>query len=262
MLQLKRAVRLGDLASSPKQALLTAARLRADAVELDARTMFRPSELSQTAIRHLRKTMEDHCLRVAGVAYPTQRGYGAPERLDARLEGTRAAMRLAWQLGATCVVNALGDIPDPDEDPTTWQTLLESLTELARFGDREGAHLAGLTGATPLERVRALREALPEGTLQLAADPGQLVIDRFAPAAYVETFRTEIRYAYASDGIRDAAEGRGRRVPLGQGLVDWPAYLAALEESGFQGCLVVRTCGAHDPITEADDALAYLETLF
>src|SRR5690606_25734878 len=87
-----------------RQALITAARLGADGVEIDARTEVVPSQLSQTGLRQLRKLLDDLNLRVSAVAFPTRRGYDSPEELERRIEATRGAMRLAHDLRAGVVV--------------------------------------------------------------------------------------------------------------------------------------------------------------
>ena len=55
MLQVKVGIQLASLRQPFKKALHTAARLGADAVEIDARTELRPSELSQTGARSLQQ---------------------------------------------------------------------------------------------------------------------------------------------------------------------------------------------------------------
>ncbi len=259
MLQLKTAVQLVSLRQPFKKALLTAARLGVDAVEIDARRELRPAELSQTAVRHIRKLLEDANLRVAAVAFPTRRGYEVAEDLQPRIEGTRAAMRLAYQLGARLVVNHLGHIPD---DPAARETLIQSLTELARFGDREGAHLAAIPGAVEPSDVRQLVDDLPEATLQLTLDPGELAAHGIAAEAMAAQAGCPIRYVYATDGVIDPTRREGMEVPLGRGVVDFPALLGKLEEQGYDGYLSVRRPGSPKTMEEIRNALEYLHALF
>ena len=262
MLSLRIGVRLTDLRQPTKKALHTASGLGAEAVEIDARRTFRPSAMTQSAIRHLRKTLEDLGLGVAALAYPTRRGYEVIDDLEPRLEGTRAAMRLAYQLGTPHVVNHIGNIPDAETDPEAWNTLVQSLAELARFGQREGAWLTGLTGSAPLDAVVRLREHLPQGGLALAVDAGELVMHRIDPADFVRRLGADVRYAYLSDGVRDASRGRGMSVPIGRGAVDFPSLLGALEERGYHGYLTIRTSGSDTPTVEIEHAMEYVEALF
>ena len=65
MLQLKIGIPLVRLGLPFRQAIAKAAALGADAVELDSRSDFNLSELTQTGIREIRKLLEDHRLRVS-----------------------------------------------------------------------------------------------------------------------------------------------------------------------------------------------------
>ncbi|MGH7139836.1 MAG: sugar phosphate isomerase/epimerase family protein, partial [Pirellulales bacterium] len=89
----------------------------ASAVELDARGDANPQQLSQSGRRQLRKLFDDYELRVAAVGFRTRRGYDVSDELDRRVEATKAAMKLAYELGATYVVNQVGHVPDSPEGP-------------------------------------------------------------------------------------------------------------------------------------------------
>src|SRR6476620_7882921 len=83
-----------------RQALITAARLGAAGVEIDARSELRPHDVSRTGIREFHKLMDDMNLRVAAVAFPTRRGYDVPDDLERRVLATQEAMRFAADLHA------------------------------------------------------------------------------------------------------------------------------------------------------------------
>ena len=114
---LKIGIQTRSLRQPLKKALQTAARLGADGVEVDLRTELPMAELSHTSIRQFRKQLEDLNLRLSAVAFPTRRGYDVPEALDRRVLATQQAMTLAYQLGASVVVNRVGSVPPDTEDP-------------------------------------------------------------------------------------------------------------------------------------------------
>ena len=120
--ELNVAVRLDAMRMPMRRALETAARIGASAVELDARNDIHPSQLSDTGLRQLRKILEDLNLKVASLRFQTRRGYDNPQDLDRRVEATKDAMQLAYKLGAPVVVNAIGAIPESEEDPR-WTSL-------------------------------------------------------------------------------------------------------------------------------------------
>lgn len=86
MLQLKKSVNLDTLRQPFKKAIVTAASLGAEAVEINAMTDVRPRDMGRTAIRHIRKLLSDLNLSVGSIHLPTKLGYGDLEFLDQRIE--------------------------------------------------------------------------------------------------------------------------------------------------------------------------------
>jgi sugar phosphate isomerase/epimerase len=260
MPQLKVGIHLPSLRVPLGPAILLAAKLGADAVEIDARRQLKPAEMSQTALRQLRKTLSDHRLRVGAVAFPTRRGYDTLSDLDARVAGTKQAMHMAQALGASVVVNHLGHIP-PESNGPAWNLLLQVLTDLGRHGQRIGAMLAAQTGHCSGADLARLLAALPDGSIGIDLDPGQLIAGGFSPIETVELLGQHIMHVHATDGVRDLAQSRGLEVPLGRGSVDFPALLGALEERGYRGYFTIRRDTADDPEFEIGQAVKYLRSL-
>lgn len=239
MIRIRVGVTLGCFGQPLKKALLTAAEMKADAVEIDARTMLRPSELTDTALRQIRKLLDDLNLTVCAVAFPTRRGYHVADDLQRRIDATKAAMQMAWRLGANVVVNQIGQIPTEADDPTR-QTLVEALTDLGRHGQHIGAMLAARTGAEDGSQLAEFIEQLPPGTLAVDFDPGGLLVNGYSATDAVSHLGPYIAHVHARDGTRDLARGRGIETPLGRGSVDFPAILGALEEHDYRGYFTVE----------------------
>src|SRR5262245_56483413 len=144
MLQIKVGVQLASLGLPLKEGLLTARELGAEAVEIDARRELRPEELSQTGVRQVRKLLDDLNLRVSCVAFRTRRGYHVAEDLEARIDATKRALRLAYDLGASVVVNHIGRVP-ADDEVAKLGTMVQALADLGRYSQRVGAFLAAET---------------------------------------------------------------------------------------------------------------------
>lgn len=243
-----------------KQALLTAARLGAQAVEIDARTELKPAEMSQSALRHVRKMLEDHNLRVCAVAFSTRHGYNVVDQLDRRIEATKAAMQLAYDLGAAVVVNQVGRIP-PDGAGEDWELLLQSLSDLGRHAHKVGAWLAARTGSEEPAVLQRLIEALPVGSLGVDLDPGGLIINNFSPREAVSLLGPHVMHIHARDGVRDLARGRGVEVQLGRGSVDFPELLGALEEYPYRGYVTLEREPTSDAPLELAQGVEFLRNL-
>ena len=188
---LKIGVELAGLGIPAKQALRAAADLGVDAVEIDGRGEFAPRNLSETGLRQLRKILADLRLRVASVSFRTRRGYDTPADLDARVEATKAAMQLAAQLGARTVVNHVGRVSSR-HDEFDDSLLIEVLTDLAHYGNHVGAFLAAETGSESGEDLAHLFDRLPEGTIGVDLNPGNLAAGGFSPTEAIEgTWNTD-----------------------------------------------------------------------
>ena len=73
---------------------------------------------------------------------------------------------------------------------------------------------------------------------------------------------TDVYHAFAIGGVDALNACKGfKEMPLGEGQVDWPAYINALNEIGFNGFLTIeRECG-DDPKKEIIKAVSFLKEL-
>ncbi len=260
MLRLKIGVQLASLQLPLKKGLETAARLGAAAVEIDARGPLRPEDMSETALRELRRWLSDHELRVAAVSFRTRRGYDRADDLDRRVAATKAAMKFAHSIGAQYVVNQIGPVP-AEAGTRAWNQMVDVLTDLGRFGHHVGALLAAQTGTESGPDLARLIAALPERSIGVNFDPGHLIINGFSAVEAAAALGPHIVHVYARDGVRDLARGRGLEVQLGRGVADIPALLGALEEHDYRGYLTIVRENAADPAGEIATAMEYLKSL-
>jgi len=229
----------GQLRAVPlRAAIARAAQIGAKFVQIDARNDVRPSELSATGVRQLRKMLDDFNLRVASIRFQTRRGYDSPDDLSRRVDATKEAMEMAYKLGASIVINQIGNIPDSPDDPR-YQNLTAVMADIGRFGAHVGAFLAAETGTEEGEKLAKLLDGDKASYVAVALNPGKLVVNRFNVQDAIRALGTRIRTVIAVDGVVDLAAGRGITVPVGQGTADFPAILAALEDFQYSGDLVV-----------------------
>jgi len=243
-----------------RQAIATAAQLGADGVELDLRSELPLAELTQTALRQLRKLLDDHRLRVSAVSYPTRRGYDDPSDLDRRIDGTMRAMKAASALGAKVVVNCVANpLPDPS-DPRR-EVLVQALTALAMEGNRVGARLAAQTTAVPTDAMAELLGELPESTLGVSLHPAHLLASGQSPMDAISRLGPQVLHAHACDAVPQLGSGSAAEVELGRGTADMPGIVAALESYDYRGWFTIERTTAADPVTDIGNAVAYLRSL-
>lgn len=203
--------------------------------------------------------MADLNLRVAAIRFPTRRGYDVVHDLDRRIDATKEAMRFAYSLGANVVVNAVGIVPEEDGHPA-YQQLQASLGDLARYGQHVGAMLACETGSEPAGRLNDLLATLPEQSIGIAFNPGNLIVNDLFEEDSIRHCASRTLCVIARDGVRDLARGRGLEVPLGQGSAEFPQILGVLEEQHYRGWFVLERQD-ENALVDIGNAVSYLKAL-
>jgi sugar phosphate isomerase/epimerase len=260
MLQIKVGVELASLRLPFKKDVLMARQMGAAAVEIDARQHVRPEDLSHTGVREIRKVLDDLNLRVCAVTFRTRRGYQVADDLEPRIDATKRAMKLAYDLGAAVVVNHIGRVPGED-DSAALSTLLQALTDLGRYGQRVGAFLAAETGSESGSELANLIARLPPGTIGVDFNPAGLIKNGHSPRDAATALAAHVLHIHATDATRDLALGRGIEVPLGQGSAEFPEILAALEEQQYRGYITVARHDADDPVAAVRQGIEFLRNL-
>lgn len=253
------ALQTRSLAQPLRQALHTASRLGAEGVQLDLRQELAAAELSDTAVRQLRKLLEDLNLRVGSTAFPTRRGYAEPEDLERRLAATVRAMHAASRLQARVLLLALGPLPLPSDPGRT--ILLEALSSLATQGNRIGVQLALQAPSVHPADLKDLLAELPEGLFGVDLSPADLILNGQAPRAYAEALGPQIVHVFANDAVRGLGGQAGSNVVLGRGTADLPELLGALEEHDYRGWVTIERRNSRTPVEDAENAVAFLRSL-
>ena len=261
MLQLKKSIHLESLNLPLKKAIHVAADLGADAVEINARTQLRPDELSRTGVRHFRKMLADLNLKVAAIHFPTRRGYNITDDLDRRIDATKAAMNMAFDLGCQVVCNHIGRVPD-DPESEGWRTMTQALMDLGNYSHKAGAWLAAKTGTEEGEKLNNFLSGLPLGAVGVDFDPGNLVINGFSASDSMTALAERVRNFRARDAVQDLAAGRGLEVQLGRGTIDLAFLLSALEEKSYSGYITIERQTDENAVAECGQAIEYLTNVF
>jgi sugar phosphate isomerase/epimerase len=260
MLQIRVGVQLASLRLPLRKALLVAREMGAEAVEIDGRHELRPEEMSQTGVRQVRKMLDDLNLRVSCLAYRTRRGYGAADDLEARIDATKRALRLAYDLGTNVVVNHIGRVTS-DQDASVTSTMVAALSDIGSYGQRVGATLAAETGTESGADLANFIARLPPGSIGVDLNPAELVLHGHSTADAAKALGSHVVHVHARDATRDLQLGRGVEVPLGRGSAELPELLAILEEHQYRGYITVERRDAADPLAEVRQAVQFLRNL-
>ncbi len=167
-----------------------------------------------------------------GFGDPTLR----PERLD----------RLAWALDRTVAMGLsdltlhAGFLPRPG-DPER-RAFLDTLAKAGRMADDQGVTLAFETGQESADLLRATLDDLAASNLKVNFDPANMLLyDMGDPIRAIHILGPDIRSVHAKDARRPSVPGCwGTELPLGEGDVNIPAFLSALNAVGYRGALIVE----------------------
>jgi len=201
------------------------------------------------------------------------RGFTNPELNPSLIEKSKRIVDLAKELGTDIVTTHIGTVPE-DTSCDTYKIMQAACHELAEYADSVDAHFAVETGPEPAVRLKAFLDTLGSTGVAVNLDPANLTMcvrDDAVQAVY--TLKDYIVHTHAKDGIsltgditvlnseaaiQAAAGAQWLELPLGQGGVDWPNYLKALNEIGFRGFLTIEREVGEDPAADIRMAADFL----
>ncbi|MBP3370126.1 MAG: sugar phosphate isomerase/epimerase [Clostridia bacterium] len=256
-------------------AIKRASALGFDGVQIYATTgAFSPDALDEAARNSYKALLRENNLEVSALC-GDMGGHGFQIAADnpARIEMTNRIVDLACELGASVVTTHIGVIPSDKNDPT-YAVMLDALTQCGRYAKAHGVTLAIETGP---ETADVLYSFIcdTDGGVGVNLDPANFVmVTGQDPVAAVKLLGKHIVHTHVKDGVMlkktdpkiiyDHFATGGiealnvadffKEVPVGTGDVDFPAYLAALREVGYDGYLTIERETGADP--EADIILA------
>jgi L-ribulose-5-phosphate 3-epimerase len=167
-------------------------------------------------------------------------GFGNPATRAERLERLKWALERTKALGLKDLTLHAGFIPEPD-DPGR-PSMLDTLARAGQLAAEAGVTLAFETGQETADLLRKTLDELKAPNLKVNFDPANMLLyDMGDPIRAVEILGPDIRSVHVKDARRTKVPGQwGEEVPLGEGEVNIPEFLRALERSGYSGPLIVE----------------------
>lgn len=208
-------------------------------------------------------------------------GFAVKEQNALRVDRSKRILDLAKDLDCNVVTTHIGVIPGDTFHPRR-ETLLEACESLGEYADSVGAYFAIETGPEPAKVLYEFLKSLNSNGVKVNFDPANLVMVLGEdPSEAVKVLGDYIVHTHAKDGILVKktnpeliydffAEGGiedfrledyFREVPLGQGEVNFPRYLKALEATGFKGFLTIEREVGEDPEKDIKEAVEFLRKI-
>jgi len=235
-----------------------------------------PENLNAKQRRELLDIVVSNGLEISAVCGDLGGGFAQRQSNPQKIEKSKKIMDLAKDLGTHIITTHIGVVPASKDHPR-WGVLQEACEELGEYGDQMGAFFAIETGPETSAVLRSFLDSLHSKGVKVNLDPANLVmVTGDDPARAVQTLKDYIVHTHAKDGVMLRKEnpevlygmiegeiqaGQAfREVPLGEGSVDFDAYLRALDSVGYHGYLTIEREVGENPEKDIRSAVNFLQS--
>lgn len=258
-----------------------ASRLGLKGVQIYATTgSFSPEVLTEENKTYYKKLLKDNNLVISALC-GDMGGFGFEIEKDnaERIEKTNRIVDLAVEFGVKVVTTHIGVIPE-DVTSEKFKVMLSALTKAGLYAKERGVTLAIETGP---EKAKTLLEFLKrtKGGVGVNLDPANFTMvtkQDAVEAVYIlkdyivhthlkdgkmltdSPNPTAVYHAFALGGVdalnacKDFLE-----TPVGQGDVDFPNYIKALKEIGYDGFLTIEREVLDNVDEDINNAVSYIK---
>lgn len=172
---------------------------------------------------------------------PTTLGL-VPEQYRAeRIAALKQWADFATWIEVPAIITHCGFIPENLTDPT-YPAVVEAIGEVAGYCAVRGVGFWFETGQeTPVVLLRTIQQ-LGLSNLGINLDPANLLMyGKGNPIDALDMIGSYVKNIHVKDGRYPTdGENLGREVPVGQGQVDYPRFIAKLAEIGFTGDYIIE----------------------
>lgn len=266
-----------------KTALKKAADVGAKAVQISATA----GEMDARAITTATKKDLLDCIKSNGLAISAICGdfiCGNPDYSFSKkhqqaeiVDRSKRILELSLELGTNIVTTHVGVIPS-DHQSDKFKLMQETCHTLSEYAQSLKAYFAIETGPEIATTLKAFLDSLGAKGVAVNLDPANFVmVTGDDPVKAVHTLKDYIVHTHAKDGKRlivgDPEVIYGEietqiveakyfsELPLGEGEVDFPRYLAALNEIGYTGYLTIEREVGADPMVDIKKAVQFLNEI-
>ncbi len=237
-----------------------------------------PENMNATKISDFKKLVADNGLVISALCGDLGGGgFSYAEKNPPKIEKSKRIIDLAKELGTNVVTTHIGVVPE-DKNHDRYKVMQEACFELSRYADSVDAHFAIETGPETSAVLKEFLDSLGSTGVGVNLDPANLVmVTGDDPAGAVYNLQKYIVHTHAKDGkqifYKDPEYIYGLKqevivtdcsfleVPLGEGSVNWNAYLNALEDIGYKGFLTIEREVGDNPEIDIRCAVEFLKNL-
>lgn len=269
-------VMLDSFRTDVNTALDKAKELGAQGIQVYAtRGEMSPREMTHQRRREFLKAVKDRGLVISALCGDLGQGFGNPEKNPVLIEESKRILDLAKDLETDVVTTHIGVVPGDSSHPR-YGIMQDACGKLAAYADSLQAHFAIETGPEPAATLKNFLDGLHSTGVAVNLDPANFVmVTGDDPVQAVYALKDYIVHTHAKDGRRlhyvdpeilygmveseMLQDNSYIELPLGQGDVDFPNYLKALNEIGFTGFLTIEREVGENPAADIALAVRFLQ---
>ncbi len=184
------------------------------------------------------------------------------ETWERNLANAEVTARNAERLGLRFVMFHAGFLPHDPAAPE-FGKLADRVRQIARLFAARGITLGCETGQETAAALRTFLEHLGEPNVAVNFDPANMLLyGNGDPVAAVREVGRWIRGVHMKDAAVTKVPGTwGTELAVGRGQVDWPAFLAALDEAGFDGWMCFEREAGDRRVEDLREGREFIERL-
>jgi sugar phosphate isomerase/epimerase len=183
-------------------------------------------------------------------------GYVPDKEWDLRKQLTVQAAKLTAQLGAKLLTTHIGFVPPSNHEK--YEVMIIRVREIATALSEHGLTLLMETGQEGDNELLQFLNDLSVRNVNINFDPANMILYGAGdPIEAVQTLGRHIGHVHIKDGTLSKQPGViwGEEVPFGQGHVGPRRFLAALNEAGYRGPLVIEREAGKDRMGDVKAAI-------
>lgn len=158
-----------------------------------------------------------------------------------RIEDLKQGSDFAKKLGVSKLATHVGFLPEvPDTEQ--YKSVICAIRVVAEYCKKNGQEFLFETGQETPVTLRRTIEDVGTGNLGINLDPANLILyGKANPIDALSVFGEYVRDIHAKDGCYPT-DGKhlGAETPIGQGMVNFPAFINKLKEVGYNGTLIIE----------------------
>ena len=158
-----------------------------------------------------------------------------------RVEDLKRGSDFARLINVKYIITHAGFLP---ESPAMagFESIVDALVEISKHCKQNGQHFLFETGQETPVALRRIIESVGMDNVGVNLDPANLIMyGKANPVDAITVLSKYIRDVHGKDGNYPTdANKLGEEMPLGEGSVNYPAFISKLKETGYDGPITIE----------------------